>query len=96
MSSDFSFSDFERRCSILGDLWINYRDTEQFADFVEYNDLGLPLAYAVSAKIIESSPLAEKFIGETYDLLLAGLGLDDDEYLGIDEMLDSASPPDKE
>ena len=87
MSSESNPTTFENRCDILGDLWINYRDAEQFADFVEYNDLGLPIAYAVNVKIVEPTELAKKFIDETFDLLLAGLGLEDDEWEHLDEML---------
>ncbi len=38
---------FENKCAILADLWLNYKDNEELEDFVEYNDLGLPLAYGV-------------------------------------------------
>jgi hypothetical protein len=27
---------------ILADLWINYKYDDEFEDFIEYNDLGLP------------------------------------------------------
>jgi hypothetical protein len=64
---------------ILADLWLNYRDDEEFQDFVEYNDLGLPLAYMLANNIVKSTPQADKFISETFDLLLAGLGIEDDE-----------------
>ena len=66
------------RAEILGDLWINYRDDEEFKDFLEYNDLGLPLSYAYSSKMIELNAYAETIINETFDLLLAGLGIEED------------------
>lgn len=73
---------------ILADLWLNYRDDEQFLDFIEYNDIGLPLAYMVSNNIVETTKLADEFITETFDLLLSGLGIEDDDFETLDDMLD--------
>lgn len=69
---------FENKCQILAELWLNYREDEEFQDFVSYNDLGLPLAYAVAYHIIEESPMATQFINETFRLLLSGLGVEED------------------
>lgn len=69
-------NDFESKCEILGDLWIEYKDDEAFTEFIEYNDLGLPLAYSVSASLASVSELGEKYINETWDLLIEALGLD--------------------
>jgi hypothetical protein len=49
---------FETRCKILAELWIDYRKDEEFADFIAYCDLGLPLAYSVSEGIVESTSIA--------------------------------------
>ena len=79
------------KADILADLWLNYRQDEEFADFIEYNDIGLPLAYAISNGIVEITPTAEGFINETFQLLLAGLGvgLDDEDvtYESLDDLL---------
>jgi len=64
---------WETKCSILADLWINHRDNVLFDDFIEYNDLGLPLAYMLSESIAASTDLAVKYINETWDLFLASL-----------------------
>jgi hypothetical protein len=87
MSSDSKPTTFENRCDILADLWLNYRDDEEFKDFTEYNDLGLPLAYMLSNKIVEPTNMSKKFVDETFELLLAGLGIEDDEWEYLDEML---------
>jgi len=79
---------FSNKCEILGELWLNYRGDEQFEDFLEYNDLGLPLAYAISSNVIQSTPLAQTFIEETFDLLLAGLELQDTGFDSLDDILD--------
>lgn len=79
---------FSNKTLILSDLWLNYRDEEQFKDFVAYNDLGLPLAYAIANNVVEATPVAEKFINETFDLLLAGLGVEDTGFELLDDLLD--------
>lgn len=73
---------------ILGELWLNYRQDEEFVDFIEYNDIGLPLAYMVSNNIVETNPMAEKFIDETFDLLLKGLGIEDENFESLEEILE--------
>ena len=77
---------FETQTQILADLWMDYRGDEEFADFIEYNDLGLPLAYIISSGIVESSPLAQQYIEETFDLLLAGMKIEEDT--GFDTLED--------
>ena len=77
------------KAMILGDLWLNYRDDEEFKDFVEYNDLGLPLAYCIANSIVEPNPIAINFINETWDLLLSGLGIEDTGFETLDDLLDS-------
>jgi len=66
---------FENKCKILADLWMNYRDDEEFEDFCDYNDIGLPLAYFVTSELVELNGPAEIYISETFDLLCAALGL---------------------
>lgn len=78
---------FENKCIILADLWLNYRNDTEFADFIEYNDLGLPLAYALSEGIVNGTELSTKFIDETFDLLLAGVGVEDNEWYSLDEII---------
>jgi hypothetical protein len=84
---------FENKTTILADLWLNYRYDKEFTDFVEYNDLGLPLAYAINEGIVDTTDLATNFINETFDLLLAGLNIDDspDEgFISLDQMLEDS------
>lgn len=80
---------YENKCSILSDIWLNYRTDTQFVDFIEYNDMGLPLAYAIAEGIVDSTDIASDFINETYDLLLAGLGVDDTGFESLDDLMSS-------
>lgn len=84
-------TDFEMRCEILGDLWLNYREDEGFESFIEYNDIGLPLAYLLSAKVVKTvDDMARAFVDETFDLLLASLELEEDiGFTSLEELLSS-------
>jgi hypothetical protein len=80
---------FFRKCEILGDLWLNYRNDKEFEDFIEYNDLGLPLAYAFANEIAKETEIAEKYVNESYDLLAESLGVSDTEVFdSLEDMLD--------
>jgi hypothetical protein len=78
---------FENKCIILSDLWLNYRSDTEFVDFIEYNDMGLPLAYALSEGIVNGTEISNKFIDETFDLLLGGLGVEDTGFDSLDDLL---------
>jgi hypothetical protein len=76
----------ENKADILAELWLNYRDDQNFEDFIAYNDLGLPLAYAVSVGIVKSTEMADKFIDETFDVLLASLEVEDTGFEVLDDV----------
>ena len=78
---------FENKCLILSDLWLNYRYDTEFVDFIEYNDMGLPLAYALSEGIVKGTELSDKFIDETFDLLLGGMEIEDTGFESLDDLL---------
>lgn len=70
-------TDFTKVCEILGVLYANYKEDEEFKDFIDFNDLGLPLAYFASEKLCEVSDDGARYIMETWALFLKGLGLED-------------------
>jgi len=78
---------FENKCIILSDLWLNYRDDEVFTDFVAYNDLGLPLAYAIESKMVKPLDTATRMIDETFMLLLASLEVEDTGFEELEDLL---------
>ncbi len=79
---------FDNKTQILADLWLNYRNEGDFVDFIEYNDLGLPLAYAISAGIVPATDRAREFIEETFALLLASLDIEEDTgFDNLDDLL---------
>lgn len=82
---------YSNKCAILADIWLNYRDDEEFKDFLEYNDVGLPLAYMLNTAIVQSTTMAEQFINETFAVLLAGLDIKEDT--GFESLDDVFSAP---
>lgn len=84
-------NDFSSKCEILGDLWIEYRNDENFEDFIEYNDIGLPLAYAFSSGLAKAEPQGELYVNETWDLFVEALGVDPEiEWESLEDMLENA------
>jgi hypothetical protein len=83
-------TDFSNKISILAELWMNYRDDDHLDDFMEYNDLGLPMAYLLMNEIVLPSEQSEMYINETFDLLLAALTVKDTGFESLDELLGSA------
>lgn len=78
----------ENKTEILSEIWLNYRNDSEFEDFIQYNDLGLPLAYAINAGIVVISDRATEFINETFALLLAGLDIQEDTgFESLDDIL---------
>ncbi len=82
---------FDNKVSILAELWMNYRDDEQLKDFIEYNDLGLPMAYFLMNELVLPTKQSEVYIDETYNLFISSLGAKDIQYESLDELL-SAMP----
>ncbi len=76
----------EQKIKILSQLWIDWRDDEAFQDFVEYNDVGLPLAYFIEGEIVPPTPRADLYISESFDMLLASLHLEDNKDGGFDSL----------
>ena len=59
------------KAGILGQLWIDYRDDENFSVFMEYNDIGLPLSYVVAEGLVPGlTNLGEDYINETLEMFL--------------------------
>lgn len=79
------------KAGILAELWMNYREDKELGDFIEYNDLGLPLAYFIYNELVTPTEQAEMYVDETYHLLVFSLGIEDKEYANLDEMLAEAS-----
>jgi hypothetical protein len=85
---------FFTKCQILGELY--HSNIKLFREFIEYNDIGLPLAYFNAEGLVMVRDDGIRFIQETWDLFLAELGLDDIGFETLDEVLelfDKEDPP---
>jgi hypothetical protein len=79
-------TNIEKRCEILGDLWIQYKNEVELSDFIEYNDLGLSLAFSINEDIVKITPIAEGYINESFDLLLESMSLEDTGFDNLNEI----------
>ena len=77
----------EARTAILAEIWMHHRSDANFAYFVEYADVALPLAYIVSEGIVEVTDRASGLINQTFELLLDGLDIPDKGFKYLKEML---------
>lgn len=77
----------EIKAEILSDLWMNYRDAEIFQDFMEFNDLGLPVAYLFANQVIQSNKIIDGFIEETFSLLLTILEMEDTGFNSLSDLI---------
>ena len=82
-----SATSYKNKAAIIADLWLTYRDDEQFANFFKFADLGIPLAYSITNDIVKSTPKAKKLIEEAFDYLLDGFGISDLGFESLDDML---------
>lgn len=81
-------TDFSSKCAILGQMWSQYREEEQFLEFREYNDIGLPMAYMIANEIVKSTEVSEKYINETFANLLTILKVKRDTgFKDLDELI---------
>lgn len=79
---------FENKTTILSEVWFNYRDELEFEDFIEYNDLGLPLSYASSSGLATINESAKNLIAETWELFLQHVGVvEDTGFDSLDDIL---------
>ena len=87
--------DFETVCGILGELHFTYGDSKEFRSFVEFNDLGLPLAFLTrEGLIVELSNDGRRYVVDTFDMFIESLKVDPDdivEGMTLDELLEIAS-----
>jgi hypothetical protein len=78
----------ETQTEILAELWMDYRTEPYFTEFVEYADLGLPLAYSITSGIVKPTEQSNKFIEDTWSVFLGICGhAEDTGFEDLAEML---------
>jgi hypothetical protein len=76
--------DFADKTGILGQLWIDFRDDDNFTAFMEYNDIGVPMAYYVAEGLVTGlTPLGEQYVEESIDMMFKLLDITEAE---VDEL----------
>ena len=78
----------EKQTEILAELWMDYRDEEYFKDFFVYADLGFPLAYLLTQNVVTRNDETDKFIGDTWEMLLGLVALEDTGFDELSELLE--------
>lgn len=87
-----SKTDIGTRANILAELWVNHRNDSVFVDLIEYNDLGLPLAYAIASELISTNPAIDALINETFDALLELREIEEDAgYYSLSELMEGVT-----
>ncbi len=72
--------DFADKTGLLGQLWIDYREDENFSLFMEYNDIGLPLSYVVAEGLVPGlTKLGEDYVDETLEMFFKLLEITEQE-----------------
>lgn len=77
---------YKNKLQILSTFWLNHRYDDEYVDFINYNDVGLPLAYVICEAIVESTDTTSGLIEETFDNLLVAHGIDDEGFDSLDSL----------
>ena len=91
-------TDFATQCVILAELYENYKEAKDFKAFIEYNDLGLPLAYLTAqGLVVEVSDDGKRYIFDTFEMFLESIKLGEDDIIDgmtLDEVFSLAASED--
>jgi hypothetical protein len=80
---------FDNKALILSQVWMQHKTDDEMADFFEYNDIGVPLAFAFAEGIINHTPTLEQYVNESFSLFLEALGIEDTGFDDLQELWDS-------
>jgi hypothetical protein len=79
---------FSKKCRILHDFYFEYRHDEDWAEFFDQYDLGIPLAAAFVMGGMSLEDRGRHWINETFDALVDALDKDlDMEYESLDDLM---------
>lgn len=86
--------DIETKCSIIEEFMREYILNDDYDEydvdsFLEYNDIGVPLAQAVIYNLANPTPEGSFLLQETWILFCEMLGIDPEgEYEDMDDIID--------
>jgi hypothetical protein len=82
----------KQKIFILSELWQEYKGDSDWSDFFDYSDIGLPMAFMIDQKLVKETNAGNKFINQTFELLVEELGFDEDlEWDSLEQMIDDSS-----
>ena len=79
---------FADRCGILGQFWDDFKDDPTVKPFMEYNDVGLPLAWFIATGVVTPLPMAEEYINETFAMFLSAMEVEEEDVVDVDNLDD--------
>jgi hypothetical protein len=79
-------TEFSNKVAILAELYVGYKNDNNMKDFIEYNDLGLPLAFLAVEGLAEITEVGFDYIEETWILFLAALEIEDKGFEQLEDM----------
>ena len=83
-------TDIENQINILSSFYLNYKDDKSVREFMEFNDIGLPLAFLTAEGLCQPTELALIYLQETFTMLLATLGVEDTGFSSLENLLATA------
>lgn len=83
-------TNLESQIDILSNFYLNYKGDRSTREFIEFNDIGLPLAFLTAEGLCDPTEVALVYIQQTFTLLLATLGVDDIGFNSLENLLATA------
>lgn len=82
-------NELDRKAKIVAECWMLTRDVDTWAEIIKYGDLGFPLAYAHTAKLVRLEKPGVISVLEVYNIILESLEVDPDkQYEDFEAVLD--------
>ena len=92
--SEILTTPYSRKCEILAELWMDYREHESFKELISYGDLAFPIAFAICEGVVDSTKSAEQYIEDAWNLLLEQLDVEDTgAFEEVADVFDAAPYP---
>ncbi len=84
-------TDFSKIRDILGQFYFNYRDDKDLGYFIEFCDIGLPLAFLSSEGLCEISDDGNMYIAETWQMFLSALDISDEGFDNLEQIFEKVN-----
>ena len=79
-------TDFSKQVEILGQFYMSARDNKEMSEFMEFNDIGLPLSYLASEGLCDISEDGKKYVAESWEMFLLAMGITDEGFENLGEI----------